>query len=158
MECWGRRDPRSREYKDPTPSAVLVSSSLGIEHFGNERSKDEVAGAVPPAPSPHLRDSGLTVVVSVLGHPSKQANCWRSLHCQHWRHENQAPWIARWWQKNHKVEVRRTAGGLGKHQVGALLPKPFVHSESHPLKANKQTPQRPSCRPLWHREDLRVDN
>ncbi len=54
---------------------VFVGLSVKIER------KEEAAGAVPPTPSPHLRDSCPTVVTSVLEHRSKQA-CWRrSLHC-----------------------------------------------------------------------------
>ncbi len=38
------------------------------------------------------------------------------------------------------------------------LPRPFVRSESHPLRADKQASRRSLCRPLWHRKDLGADS
>ncbi len=126
--------PPNREYKDPAPITVLVGSSVRIE-------REETAGAVPPTPSPHLRDRGPTAVASVLGHPLKRVSCWRSLHYQHWRHENGAPWAAGWWQTGHEVEVRRTAGGLGRHRADAPLLRPSVRPESHSFRADQQASQ-----------------
>ena len=53
-EYWGRKNPPSREYKNLAPIAVLVGLGVWIKPLGNERSKDEVAGAIPLAPSLHL--------------------------------------------------------------------------------------------------------
>ncbi len=92
VECWGRRNLPSQEYKDPTPTTVLIGSNVEIERFENERSGDEVTGAVSPTPSPHLWDNCPFAVVLIVGHPSKRASCQKPLYYQYWRHKNEASW------------------------------------------------------------------
>ncbi len=70
-----KRDPPSREYKDPTPIAILIGSSVRIGRLRNEHSEDEeAAGAVPPAPIPHPRDNLPTAVMSILRYHLKRAS------------------------------------------------------------------------------------
>ncbi len=154
VERWWRRDPPSWEYEDLIPIAVLIGSSVGVDRFENEYSRNEAAGAVSLAPSSHLRDSCPTVVVPILGYHFKQASWWSSRNCEHWRHENEALWSAGWWERGHKVEVKKTPGRLGRYQVGAPLSRPSIYSECHPLRTDKQAAQQPSHRPFWHNEDL----
>ena len=64
----------SREYKDVTPIAIFVGSSVWIERFGNEHSGNEIVGVVPPTPGPHLQNSHSTAVASILGYHLKRAS------------------------------------------------------------------------------------
>ncbi len=63
-----KKRPSEPRYKDPAPFAVLVGSGVRVERG------EEIASAVPPASSTHLRDSCPTTVVSVLEHHSKRAS------------------------------------------------------------------------------------
>ncbi len=96
--------------------------------------------------------------MSVLVYSLKQASCWRSLHYQHWKYENGAPWVIGWWQRSQKFEVRETVEELKRHQVGAPLSRPSVRFESHLMRVDKQASQWPSSRPLWHRKDSQADS
>ncbi len=136
---------------------MFVGTGLRVKRLGYERSGAR-RSLFPPSLSPHLRDSRLTAVTSVLGHYLKQASWQRSLHYQHRRHENNTFWAVRWWQRGQEVEVRGTTGGLGRYRAGVLLPRPSVRLESHPLRAGKQTPQQSPCRLLSHRKNSRTDS
>ena len=69
-----KKNPPKGEYENSALIPVFVGSSVKIECFRNECSGDEVAGAVPSTPSPHLRDSYSIAIAPVFGHYSKQAN------------------------------------------------------------------------------------
>ena len=59
----------SQKYKDLASIAILIGSGVWIKRLRNKRSENEAAvGAIPPAPSFHLRDSCFITVAPVLGY------------------------------------------------------------------------------------------
>ncbi len=96
--------------------------------------------SLPPTSSPHLWDSCLTTITSVLRYYSEQTSPQKSLYCQYWRYENETSWAAEWWQRGQKVEVKGTTGGLERYRRGAPLSKSFIHLKSRLFRADKQAP------------------
>ncbi len=70
-----RLNSKGREHQDSASIAIFVGTGLGVERFGRS--------PLLPTPSPHLRNSRLTVAASVLGHCPKRASQKGSLYCKH---------------------------------------------------------------------------
>ena len=48
--------------------------------------------------------------------------------------------------------------GLKRYRAGIPLPRRFVRSKSHPLRADKKTSKQPSHRPFLLKKDLRINS